>query len=180
MLRNLLKASYGDKKSSRELESQGLIKDKSLSGKRVQVYKDDEGNAQVVHRGTQGVKDFVTDAYITLGGDLKKTNRYKHANKITQQAREKYGNINISGHSLGGKLAEMTGKSGDKSITTVNKASVFGDIGKRRRDNQVDIRHKNDLVSMISTTQKGGRVKTLKNKTKNALTANSTDNLKFI
>ena len=177
MLKHLLKASYGNEQSSQALQKQGYQKDADLSGKRVQVYKDEEGNAHVVHRGTKGIQDLATDAYIAFGGDLKKTKRFKHANKITEEAREKYGNIDVSGHSLGGKLAEMTGKTTDKSITTVNKASVFGDMNKKRKSNQTDIRHKNDLISALSTSQKGGKLITLKNKTKNA---HSTNNLKFV
>lgn len=178
-LKELLSASYGNTKAVNELSKQGYTKDKELSGQRTQVYKDETGKATVVHRGTKGLKDIGTDLYISLGGNIKNTDRYKHSKMISDKARDKYGNITNIGHSLGGKLAETTGQKQD-NIITYNKATVLTDIGKRRKANQTDIRHKNDIVSLISTTQKGGKTKTLKNKTKNALTAHNTSNLKFI
>lgn len=175
MLKGIINAGYGEKNTT------GLTEDKELSGKRVKVFHDNVGDTHVVHRGTSGIHDVMTDAFISLGGDIKKTNRYKHADKITKQARAKYGaaNTTVVGHSLGGKLAEMTGRSSDKGIITVNKAAVVTDIGKKRKKNQTDIRHTNDVVSALSTTQRGGKVVTLKNKTKNALTAHAVNNIRF-
>jgi len=178
-LKNLLQASYGDRKASSDLEKQGYKKDTSLSGKRVQVYTDPQGKATVVHRGTKGLKDIATDAYISLGGNINNTDRYKFSKKVADEARQKYGDVTNVGHSLGGKLAETTAQK-HEGIVTFNKAATLKDIGKVRNPNQIDIRHKNDLVSAISTTQRGGKTQTLKNKTKNALTAHDTKNLQFV
>lgn len=178
-LKNLLQASYGDRKASSSLEKQGYTKDPSLSGKRVQVYTDPQGKATVVHRGTKGLKDIGTDLYVSLGGDIKKTDRYKFSKQQADKAREKYGDVTNVGHSLGGKLAETTAQK-HEGIVTFNKAATLQDIGKQRNPNQLDIRHKNDLVSAITKTQRGGKTQTLKNKTKNALTAHDTKNLNFL
>lgn len=180
-LKDLLEASYGNKKSEEELKNKGYKKDESLSGKRVKVFVDDQDNVNVVHRGTKGFKDILTDAYISFGGDVKKTDRYKFSKKVADEAREKYKDKKITqvGHSLGGKLASDIGNQ-NEDIVTYNKAAVLTDIGKKRKKGQIDIRHKDDLVSMISKTQKGGKTVTLKNKTKNPLTAHNLKNLKFV
>lgn len=180
-IKELLGASYGNKKDEEQLINKGYKKDSSLSGKRVKVYTDEEGNPIITHRGTASIKDFMTDAYISLGGDIKKTDRYKFSKKVSDETKNKYKDKKITqvGHSLGGKLAETTANNND-DIITYNKAAVLSDIGKKRKPNQLDIRHKNDVVSFISNTQKGGKTKTIKNNTNNFLSAHNLKNLKFI
>ena len=77
--------------------------------------------------------------------------------------KRKYANkpVTTLGHSLGGSLAEYA--KGDK-IITVDKGVGIGTIGKRINKNQTDIRASNDLVSVLSNTQRGGRKIVLKDK----------------
>jgi len=173
-LKQILKKSYNQKEKTPE----GYTLDKDLSGKRNQVYTDNNNNVIVSTRGTQGIHDLITDAKISLGFKPKSLQRYKHAEKIANQAREKYNSpITFVGHSLGGHIAENIAHKNDKVIT-YNKASTIQDIGKKRGLNQVDIRHKNDLISALSQTQKGGKTVTIKNKSKNFLDAHNLNKLK--
>jgi hypothetical protein len=99
-LKPLLSNSYKDPKIQ-DTTINGLIRDDKLSGKRVQVYVNPLTNeATVTHRGTQGFKDIITDGALSVGL-LKKTDRYKHANKIQKEASKKYNVTNTTGHSLG-------------------------------------------------------------------------------
>ena len=60
------------------------------------------------------------------------------------------------GDSLGGSLAESVSKKVDKVITHNKGVGLFG-IGKKINKNQTDIRASNDLVSLLSKTQSGGK-----------------------
>ena len=100
-LKELLSRSYNKKASSfgdYKLDSQ-------LSGQRGQVYYNEKlGKAVVVHRGTKGIQDMITDVRYTLGD--KSGKRFKHAKSIQNKANEKNGKDNVitSGHSLGSVL----------------------------------------------------------------------------
>ncbi len=73
----LLSNSYKDNQA-RVID--GFSRDDELSGKRAQVYKNDlTGQAYVVHRGTQGIQDVVTDVKLAFGD--KSGKRFKHAQK---------------------------------------------------------------------------------------------------
>jgi hypothetical protein len=147
----ILSSSYQDnKKASETLAKHGYTLDNSLSGQRAKVFTDQNGKAHVVYRGTQNGGDVLTDIALTLGQG-KKTNRVKHSKKVYKQAQEKYGHQDVDtyGHSLGGYLAENSGNNKGK-IVTFNKAS----IGEKAKPNQVDIRTKNDVVSMFTPKHK--------------------------
>ena len=172
-VKKFLTASYDHKAKVPE----GYSKDKSLSGKRAQVYKSNNSDDTIVtHRGTKGIHDMITDVKLVFGN--KKTKRFKHGEKIQKQAEEKYGahNVTTMGHSLGGKIAEDVGKK-SKQIITVNKAATPLDIGKKIPKNQTDIRTKNDLVSKLSETQRGGKKITIKSDSKDALKEHGLDTL---
>ena len=82
-MKKLLKQSYAKK-----IEDVGEWKvDPTLSGQRVQVYKHKDGKTAVVHRGTQGSEDLLTDARLLVGNTSGK--RFKHAEKIQKEAKEK-------------------------------------------------------------------------------------------
>ena len=155
-VKHFLNHSYMGKASK---PPEGYTKEESMSGKRVQVYEKD-GQAVVVHRGTAGMHDVLTDAKYAMFGDVK-GKRFKHSKRIQAEAEAKYGaeNTTAMGHSLGGALAEKTA-SKDAKVITFNKAAGLNDVGRKIKANQTDIRTKNDLVSLISTTQKhrGDRV----------------------
>jgi hypothetical protein len=103
----------------------------------------------VVHRGSQGLNDYMTDAaYITTGY---KGDRFKNSSKVQKQAEEKYGSQNVStiGHSLGSWLSSDVGKN-SKEIINLNKPyALFA----RKRDNEINIRTKSDPFSFSLPTE---------------------------
>ena len=143
VIQGLLKKSYEKKPSS----FNDYQIDKSLSGERVQVYYNpDLKQAVVVHRGSQGAKDWlVNDAGLMVGY---RGNRFSHAQEIQNKAEKKYGakNVTTLGHSLGAKVAEEVGQN-SKEIITLNKPTV--DM-KKVSDKQYDIRTGSDVVSGFS------------------------------
>ena len=156
-VQKLLKTSYEDPKKGKA--PTGYKRDASLSGKRVQVYTNDDNKAFVVHRGTAGMMDVLTDVKFALNRAwFKKSKRYQQSQKIQKLAYDKYGKENTTtmGHSLGGALAESVGRK-SKQVITLNKAANLSNLTKRRRDNQVDIYSKDDAVSLLARNQKGGR-----------------------
>jgi len=176
-VQKLLKASYENPKSGSA--PTGYQRDSSLSGKRVQVYTNEEGKAFVVHRGTAGMHDMLTDLKFTTNSSwFKSSKRYKHSQEIQKLAHEKYGKENTTalGHSLGGALAETTGRKSSQ-IITLNKASnpKFYYNDKRRLDHQVDIYSTNDAVSKGAHHQKGGKAIVIEAKTMDPLKEHGTD-----
>lgn len=156
-IKKFLDNSYLDPNSQKKIIG-GYKRDDELSGRRVQVYTDQDGKAIVTHRGTQGFKDVLTDAKLAVGR-LSGTDRYKHAKKIQQKAFEKYGKENITtlSHSLGGSIGERVGKSGNKVIT-YNKGVSPLEAFKKLPKNQTDIRSTGDLVSFSGKLQKGNKI----------------------
>ena len=152
--------------------------DKGLSGQRVQVYWNAKmGKAVVVHRGTAGVQDMVTDVRYTFGD--KSGKRFKHSKSIQQKVNDKYGKENVItlGHSLGSVLGETAVKGNNQELITLNKPVGLGDIGKTVSTNQTDLKTERDPVSFLRGTQKGNRATIIKSKTYNPLTEHSTDTL---
>ena len=116
-LYNLLKASY---KKNDEAEKiglrQGLLMDKTLSNDKHKVFIDSNNDAKVVFTDTKKKNDYKTDIAL-LFGLQKYTNRYKNADKLIKNVRNKYPDTKITslGDSLGGSLAEYS--KADKKIT---------------------------------------------------------------
>ncbi len=164
----LLSNSYKDNQA-RVID--GFSRDDELSGKRAQVYKNDlTGQAYVVHRGTQGIQDVVTDVKLAFGD--KSGKRFKHAQKIQNQANEKFGNENITtlGHSLGASIAEKVGKSTGKIITLNKPVNISDSISVKVPMKQIDIKTQNDPVSILRGFQKGKKPTVIKSLSKNPLT----------
>lgn len=156
-----------------------FVLDKSLSGRRVQVYKNrNSPQAVVVHRGTQGVKDWATDLFYATGGDTKQTNRFKHAADIQKKAESKYGakNITTLGHSLGAKISSTVGQN-SKEIINLNKAVSPLDAVHKTSDKEINIRTSGDPVSALLPIKNNQRTITIPSKTYNPLTEHSTDTL---
>ncbi len=169
-IKKLINASYNKKLSNID----GYELDKDLSDRKVQVYKKD-GQAYVVHRGTQGFQDVLTDIKMTFG---KKDKRFKHAKEIQNKAIDKYGseNIHTLGHSLGAKLAEEYGKKG-KEVITLNKPTLPEDVIKKRKvsKNQYDIKTTLDPVSILKPFQKDKKDIVIKSETLNPLKEHSSN-----
>jgi hypothetical protein len=169
-LKPLLSNSYKDT-NKQDTTINGLIRDDKLSGKRVQVYVNPLTNeATVTHRGTQGFKDIITDGALSVGL-LKKTDRYKHANKIQKEASKKYNVTNTTGHSLGAGIAEEVGKK--TNIATFNKPVGFHNVNKKVGKNQKDIKTSFDPISVFRPFQKGKKATVIKSKSWNPLREHS-------
>lgn len=173
-LKELLSRSYNKKPSSfgdYKLDSQ-------LSGQRGQVYYNEKmRKAVVVHRGTKGVQDMITDIRYTLGD--KSGRRFKHAKNIQELANAKYGKENVitAGHSLGSVLGETAVKGKDQELITLNKPVGLADIGKTISKKQTDIKTERDPVSFLRGTQKGNAPLVIKSTSYNPLAEHSTETL---
>lgn len=140
-LRSVIKNSYNPQDSIGD-----FVIDKDLSGKRSQVYTNPETN-QLLYSvaGTRSFTDVINDAR-AIGGGLKNTQRYKHADHVLKSAKEKYPDYatTLVGHSLGGGIASRIGSAGDRTFT-YNSANLLG----KDRHNVVAVRHRNDIVSVL-------------------------------
>jgi hypothetical protein len=148
-LYDALKASYGNEKSQNTLSKFGLKKDPSLSNHNEQVYID-----PIKHKilyaiaGTHNLSDIGTDIYLGLGL-IKNTNRYKEADRVLKEAKQKYPHYTttVVGSSLGGTLAGYVAGSDDK-VLTQNKGAT---IGQKVRGNETHYRTNGDLVSFLNS-----------------------------
>ena len=159
-LHEALKYSYADKsKQMTAFKKQGYNYDSMLSNHNQQVYYNpNEKNLIVNVAGTHNLRDVGTDVYLAAG-KLKNTNRYKEANKIFKQAKQKYGptNTKVFGNSLGGTIAGYIAGKNDK-VYTHNKGAT---IGQKIRSNETHFRTKGDLVSLLNANS--ARTKNLSN-----------------
>ena len=120
------------------------------------------------------MKDFlISDPLLALG--LSKYDpRQKRTDNLIEKTKKKYEkDPNLFGHSLGGALINKANNTGD--ITTFNKGAGISDLFKKIPKRQTDIRTSGDLVSALSTTQKGKNKITLKND--NVFTSHGLKNL---
>lgn len=171
-VKNLLDRSYGEKKKIPD----GYKVDKKLSGKRVQVYAKEGADAIVVHRGTKGIHDVITDAKFMISKKwAHNSKRFKHSEKIQKEAEKKYSGHHVTtmGHSLGGAIAEKVGHKSDK-IITLNKAASLTETKHKKPKHQTDIYSKADIVSVGARHQKGGKTIAVEEKSKNVLTEHGT------
>lgn len=159
--KSLIDASYQGTNAGDEITSkQGFTLDRELSNRKHKVYTDGNNDPHVVFTGTRTLGDVITDGALAVGlGRF--TKRFQDSKKVVQKAKEKYGkDVTASGHSLGGSLAEY---SGAKKVITFDKGVGLGDIGKKIKKNQTDIRTTTDPVSLLALTQKGGKKVNIKN-----------------
>lgn len=160
-LYDALKSSYGDKKARQQLTNAGYQYDSMLSNRNQQVWYNPNDRKLLYNiAGTHNIKDVGTDVYLAVG-KLKDTNRYKEAKQTLENAKLKYGKditTNITGHSLGGAIAQYIGNKNDK-VYTLDKGST---IGQKTRSNENAYRTSGDVVSVLSTG--ATRMKTLENR----------------
>jgi len=158
-LSSLINSSYqGTNKGAETANKEGFTMDRDLSNRKHKVYTDQNNNPHVVFTGTRTLGDVITDGALAIGLG-RYTHRFQDSKSLVQKVKDKYQRpVTASGHSLGGSLAEYSGA--DKVIT-LDKGAGIGDIGKRIRKNQTDIRTGTDPVSLLSLTQTGGKHITL-------------------
>ena len=175
-VQDLIEASYSRTGDAEKLgKKYGLTLDKQLSNANQKVFYDKQKNPSVVFRGSKNENDLMTDVLIA-GGLEKYSTRFRDSKNLINDVKKKYNNKPVTslGHSLGGSLAEYSG--GDK-IITVNKGVGFGGVGKQIKNNQTDIRTGKDVVSLLSTTQSGGKKINIKTNEINPLKVHSHKNL---
>lgn len=140
-LRSVIKNSYNPQDSIGD-----FVIDKDLSGKRSQVYINKDTN-QLLYSvaGTRSGTDVLNDIR-AVGGGLKNTARYRHADNVLKTAKEKYPDYatTLVGHSLSGPIVSRISSAGDRTFT-YNSANLGG----KDRDNVVAVRHRNDIVSVL-------------------------------
>ena len=159
-LHDVLKNSYKDPHDSKKMMlDRGYYLDKKLSNHNQQVYyKPTEKKLLVSVAGTHNIRDWGTDLYLGLG-KLKDSNRYKEADSILKQAKQKYNPTNtiVAGHSLGGTIAGyIASKAGGDKAITLDAGYTFG---QKTRSNNDAYRSRGDVVSMIGSGNT--RMKTL-------------------
>jgi len=128
------------------------------------AYKNEAGKKiYVSHRGTKGLNksDLSADVAIALG--LEKYHpRFKRAKQLQQRLEKENPGYSFitTGHSLGGSLAQYTGKSKKVGkVVTFNKGSGLFEPYRQRASKQTDYIHAFDPVSYFSQSQRGGKLK---------------------
>jgi hypothetical protein len=156
-LKDILKASYQTQREAEQtLGKRGYKYDTELSNMENKVFfNPDTQQSHIAYRGSVTAKDWLGNIKLGLGfndPDIEK--RVNLAGKV----KEKYGTAPTTyGHSRAGLISERAGeKYGGKSYT-YNKASLPEDIFKKTRPDQTDYRKEGDIVSLLSTKQKGGK-----------------------
>ena len=176
-LKDFLKNSYSKNQKS---NINGFKRDENLSGSRVQVYNNPLTNdTYVVHRGTDGLQDILTDFKLAFFPKLyMASSRFNHARNIQEQTENKYGKENITtlGHSLGARLTSDVGKN-SKELVTYNKPFLPFDKHQTKK-NETSIRTKLDPVSILGSFNPN--VKQISTKTINPITAHNIDQLEFL
>ena len=119
----------------RYLPNQGYTIDRDLTTSRGLVMRDSNNNAILAYRGTDPTfrataSDIYADSQILLGGNredssqtLLNPNRFQSAQEQYNRVAERYGrdNIHLTGHSLGGTLADYIGRQNSIDATTFNQ-----------------------------------------------------------
>lgn len=156
---DVLKSSYGDKKSIDNVKRQGYNYDSILSNSNVKVFHNPEKNKLIVGvAGTHNLSDVLTDVNLALG-NLKNTDRYKEARDILNRAKDKYkpNEVVLGSHSLGGSISQYIAGKDDK-VYTLDKGAT---IGQKTRKNEQGFRTQGDVVSLLNSNST--RMKTLPN-----------------
>ena len=151
-LYDAVKASYGNRESKRNIESQGYVYDKALSNHNEKVYYNkNDSKLLFLTAGTHNLSDWSVDRWLG-SGHLKKTQRYQGAKQKLNQAKEKYHpkKTVLSGHSLGGSISQGIASRNDE----VNTLDSGYTIGQTTRANTKEYRSQGDVVSLLGANAK--------------------------
>ena len=161
-LYDTINSSYGNKKSTSNLEKQGYVKDKKRSNDNQQVLYNKEKNQLLVNvAGSHNVKDWLVND-VALGlGLLKSTNRYKEADKTLKEAKKFYqpNTTIVSAHSLGASIGSGITSKSDKFIG-LDAGYTIGQKTRSNNGNHQNYRTSGDIVSILGSGAKN--MKTLK------------------
>jgi hypothetical protein len=157
-LKDILKASnMPQKQAAAYLEkTQGYSYDPQLSSMQQKVFLDRDGKPIITQRGSTRLSDWLIEDPAALVG-YSNTSRVKEAKELAKATKEKYGvDATVTGHSLGGYLAEQ-GKTKGSDVYTYNKAagipSVFSSIPKTQHDYRTPL----DIPSFLGQYQGGDK-----------------------
>jgi len=178
-LQKLLKQSYNS-----TLGNVGdYMVDDEISNPTTQVYRNkNTDKIYVVHRGTQGGRDWLNNFVYGLSPSLYTyTDRYKNAKNIQEKAMNKYKghDIDVLGHSQGAKLAEMLSKDNKniKNVITYNRPQGLMENLTNKPKNLHDIKTSRDLVSPLIPFQRGNKTLVIPSKTSDFLHEHKTERL---
>ena len=154
-LKQVIKASYAGTNDAEKIgQSLNYKLDRDLSNRKHKVFLDKDNKPTVAFTGSRTVGDWAFSNLPLALGLEKYTSRFQESKRVVDNVRKKYNQpLTIVGHSLAGSLAEHAGKKQDK-IITVDKGVGIGNIGKKIKNNQTDLRSAFDPVSLLSLTQK--------------------------
>lgn len=161
--KSILNASYMPQKQAADyMSKRGYGYDPELSTMAHKVFVSPTGQPIISNRGSVTAKDWLyEDINAGVGGIFGKTEKVKNVQKLAKKTEEKYGMApTLTGHSLGGYLAEKGARKGS-DIYTMNKAAGIPSAFSMRNENQTDYRTTFDLPSALSAYQSGGSSKTL-------------------
>ena len=196
---NLANESY--KRKDRKMEFEGYTHDNQLSDTRHAIYHNAEKNHTVLAvRGTRtdlsldSQEDLIdSDLGGIVFGNLTATRRYKQAQAKLQQAQQKYkgSKLDVSGHSLGGRISEELGarEKGVDSVYSYNPGSFAKDAltdieckysmstqckNRKKRVHRYTV--EGDLLSIASHSGQGIKQHTHKKKPKKGLDSHTIRN----
>jgi hypothetical protein len=182
-LHDVLKNGYSNnvKKQKKAFEKDGYVYDNKLSNRHEQVYFNNTNGKLLFNvNGTNAwdPRDLITDVYLGLG-KIKSTSRYKEAEHVLDEARNKYKpkETTLTGHSMASTIVQGIGSKSDNIVSLDGGYT----IGQKTRGKHY--RTEGDVVSLLGAN--GKHTTTLKNpnwKTGlmplDALYAHSVDNIK--
>jgi len=171
-LHDALHSSYHPN-DTENLSKKGYIKDNELSNHNQSVYYNPDDKKLLYNvAGTHNKTDWGTNAMLAIG-KLKSSKRYKEADNTLKKAQDKYktdkNNTSITGHSLGGAIAQGLHNRG--ATTTLDAGYTIGQ--KTRGD---AYRSKGDVVSLLGAN--GKHMKTLGGDIQDPLKAHNISNVK--
>lgn len=161
-LYHVVKASYGHKDSTRELDKSGYRLDPDLSSRKQKVLYNKKDNKFVLTvAGTSSPHDiFQTNPMVALGKTTQ-TKRFKHSQDTYDKTVTKYPSAHgtVVGHSLGGDIASrLRTRDSDRKIT-YNKAATPGYLvgTSKNAPNEIAYRNMFDPVSVFAAGSKRTR-----------------------
>ena len=146
---NLLNNSYEKNKNNKV---RNFEIDQELSNNLSQVYKDPTtGRSVIAHTGSNNLSDWGSNIKYALGF----TPTFDKRKEIQEKAYKKYGDKLITvGHSRGALAAQNLAKPNTEVYTLDKPTNLVDTFKSLDNPNQVDIRHKKDLVSFLTPYQK--------------------------
>ena len=157
-LKDVLKASYMPQKKAEAYlkERHGYTYDPQLSSMQQKVFLNREGQPIITQRGSTRLSDWlIEDPAGYLG--YTNTTRVKEAKELAKATKDKYGvDATITGHSLGGYLAEK-GASKGSDVYTYNKLAGFPSVFSSIPKTQHDYRTPLDIPSFLGQYQRGDK-----------------------